>query len=117
MTTFRRLFLFGDVTWDFVSSLEPLLQISDNPLLLSFLQRTAYAIRVEVGRLPEIDRRGLQVPSFTSFADLLAVVKASRPAHPALEKALTCTNHFAQFLRSVTKTEIVSNMLMLLQSS
>lgn len=91
-----RVYLFGDQTNSFDAGLRRLLQIKDNGSLTSFLERTRYALQLEIGHLPVFERQ--LFPRFTSVLDLLARYRESGN-HPALESTFTCIHQLAAFIR------------------
>ncbi|RDW76453.1 uncharacterized protein DSM5745_06445 [Aspergillus mulundensis] len=103
MANKTQIILFGDLTCDAVTALRSLVNIKDNPLLVSFFERVAFALRAEIGSLPYLQRDGFV--GFTHFAELLTKTRKStaRP-HPAIEKALVCTYQLACFINHYSAT-------------
>lgn len=96
MSALMQVLLFEDQTNDFDAGLRRLSQCKDNELLISFLERCHYVLRLEIGRLPMAERE--LFPRFTSLLDLLARYRKSAN-NPALEDALTCIHQIACFIR------------------
>ncbi|ORY07765.1 hypothetical protein BCR34DRAFT_603760 [Clohesyomyces aquaticus] len=88
--------LFGDQTTPFQASLKRLLSIKHNGILITFFERVYYALRVEIGRLPNSLQE--QFPRFTSLLDLLARCGEFKIKNPALESAFHTLNQFASFI-------------------
>ena len=88
--------VFGDQTNDFDAGLRRLSQFKDNGMLISFLERCHYFLRLEIGRLAMEERE--LFPRFSSILDLLARYRKSAN-NPALEDALTCIHQIAYFIR------------------
>jgi naphtho-gamma-pyrone polyketide synthase len=91
-----QIFVFGDQTHSFESGLRWLFQRKDNVLLLSFFERTHYALRLEISKLG-VHERDL-FPRFTSLVDLLANYRKSTN-NPALESAFTTIHQIGCFIR------------------
>lgn len=91
-------YLFGDQTSPFRDDLGALLLVGGNPILNTFLDQAALALRLEIQTLSWSQRD--HFPSFCNFLDLLAI-DPSKPLHPALQLALSSVHHFALFLRYV----------------
>ncbi|KAJ0420671.1 beta-ketoacyl synthase [Aspergillus carlsbadensis] len=96
-----RLYVFGDLNYDFDTSLQALCTIRGNPLLTSFLDQAASALRREIGSLSIAQKSGL--PSFTSLSELLAKLRPSAALHPELETALISVLHFASFINHISQ--------------
>ena len=92
------IYIFGDQTNSFESDLTQLLHIKGCGLLTSFFERTHYALRLEISRLPTSRQRWF--PRFTAIIDLLAR-KSHSGSNPALELALLCLTQLARFIRYV----------------
>ncbi|KAL3478405.1 hypothetical protein BJX99DRAFT_269261 [Aspergillus californicus] len=88
-------YLFGDQTSDFEIGLRRLLQAKHHPIVLSFFQKSYYALRQEIASLSPSERSVF--PRFTSIVDLLARHCESR-GNPALESALTCIYQLGCFI-------------------
>ncbi|OJJ48520.1 hypothetical protein ASPZODRAFT_150731 [Penicilliopsis zonata CBS 506.65] len=88
-------YLFGDQTGDFDAGLRRLLEAKNNSLLTSFFQRSFFALRTEVTKLPPSQRAIF--PRFTSLVDLLARYRENGP-NPALESAFTCIYQLGCFI-------------------
>lgn len=93
-----QLILFGDLTFEFSVGLQQLATRHDNPLLVAFFEQVAYALRGELGKLSFHERKREGTLKFTNFVELLYQLKESRSSHPATEKALICSQHFARFI-------------------
>ncbi len=91
----KQILLLGDQTNSFDAGIRQLSQHKDNPLLISFLERSHYALRLEIGKLPASQRE--LFPRFTSILDLLARYR-KHGDNPALEGALTCVHQVACFI-------------------
>lgn len=96
MTPPLSLYFFGDQESQFRDNLGALLLTGGNPILNTFFDKVALAIRQEVQTLSWSQRE--QFPSFCNILDLLAI-DASKPFHPALQLALSSVYHFAAALR------------------
>jgi naphtho-gamma-pyrone polyketide synthase len=93
-----KVYVFGDQTNSFEASLRRLFQIKENPLLASFLERTHYSLRLEIGHLSASEREFF--PRFTSLGDLLARYCESGN-NPALESAFTTINQLGFFIKYI----------------
>jgi hypothetical protein len=102
MSSHYQVFVFGDLTCDFDAGLQRLAGFKDNPLLTSFFERVAFALRAEIGTLSFHEREREGFVKFTTLVELLAKLRVASSPHPALEKALTCVHQFACFIRCVT---------------
>lgn len=88
---------FGDQIADLNESLRRVHQSKDGTVLVqSFLESSASALREEVGALPRVLRD--RIPSFTSIFDLVERHVRSGAPNPALENALLCVCHLANFI-------------------
>ncbi|MCJ1465252.1 hypothetical protein MMC07_003868 [Pseudocyphellaria aurata] len=88
---------FGDQIADLAGSLRKVHQSRDGTVLVqSFLESSARALREEVGALPRALRD--RIPSFTSIFDLVERHIRSEKRNPALENALLCVCHLANFI-------------------
>lgn len=88
---------FGDQIADLNDSLRRLHQSKEGTVLVqSFLETSASALRDEVGALPRVLRD--RIPSFTSIFDLVERHVRSGVSNPALENALLCVCHLANFI-------------------
>ncbi|CAK3990765.1 polyketide synthase [Lecanosticta acicola] len=90
-----QLLVFGDQTAGFNASLRRLINIKHKSLLTSFLQRSHFALKHAIGRLPEEQRSDF--PNTASLPDLLADYALSVP-HPALESAFHSMNQLGSFI-------------------
>lgn len=91
------LILFGDQIADLNQSLRRVHQSKDGTVLVqSFLETSASALREEIGALPRALRD--RIPSFTSIFDLVERHVRSGVPNPALENALLCVCHLANFI-------------------
>ena len=89
--------LFGDQIADLNDSLRRVHQSKDGTVLVqSFLESSASALREEVGALPRVLRD--RIPAFTSIFDLVERHVRSGVPNPALENALLCVCHLANFI-------------------
>ena len=93
-----QILLFGDLTFDFATGLQDLSTRKNNPLLTTFFEQVAFALRLELGNLSFHEREHEGILKFTTFVELLSKVKETPDSHPATEKALTCAHHFARFI-------------------
>ena len=89
-------YVFGDSTFDYGKALCDLVHLNSDPLVISFFEKTYYALRAEIGVLPEPQRRVFQ--QFANFSEL-AAQSLSGSLHPSLEEALTCAYQLASFIR------------------
>lgn len=91
------LVLFGDQIADLNGSLRRVHQRKNGTVLVqSFLESSASTLREEVGALPRVLRD--RIPSFTSIFDLVERHVRSEEPNPALENALLCVCHLANFI-------------------
>ena len=90
------IYVFGDETFDYREELSNLLYHNDDPSLVSFFEKTYYALRAEIGRLPQ-----RQLQHFLRFANFAELVTQSLTGsvHPGLDQALACAYQLAGFLR------------------
>ena len=96
MDRMTQIYVFGDQTSDFDAGLRRLLSIKNNGLLTAFFEQLHYSLKVEIGRLPGLERE--QFPRFTNFIDLLARYRESGN-NPALESTFTCAHQLASFIK------------------
>jgi len=98
----RRVYLLGDQTFDYASSLASLFR-SDNPHLIRLFRECYAALRVGLGRLPlhTCD----STPKITSLADLLTR-KQDGCISPALDQVLSLVHLFASFIWCVSLVTI-----------
>ncbi|THC96716.1 hypothetical protein EYZ11_003822 [Aspergillus tanneri] len=89
-------FIFGDQTVPFETTLHTLLQVKDDPILTAFFDRVGYHLRRYVGTLPIHQQNWF--PCFTTLVDLFAQHEKSH-ACPALKFSLLCTTQIAQYMR------------------
>ena len=89
-------YFFGDQTNSFESELTQLLHVKGCEVLSSFVERSQYALRLEISKLPVSQQEWF--PRFTSLIDLLAR-KSDSGSNPALELALMCASQLACFIR------------------
>jgi hypothetical protein len=97
MTDTMRLFLFGDLTVPFEEVLRDLLYTKDLPILKSFFEKAAFALREEISGLPSPQQA--QLPRFTTLVDLLPQLQGGKPGVPALNFALLCLYEIGIFIR------------------
>lgn len=99
--------VFGDLNHDFDTNLRILCGLHDNPLLKSFFERTAFALRAQIGSLSPAKRA--LFPKFTTLSELHAKVRVADVVHPALQKALVLVMQFGLFIRYVTHLSFPPN--------
>lgn len=88
---------FGDQIADLNDNLRRVHQSKDGTVLVqSFLESSTKALREEIGALPRVLRDRL--PSFTSIFDLVERHVRSGVPNLALENALLCVCHLANFI-------------------
>ncbi|KAM5493712.1 Type I Iterative PKS [Microsporum canis] len=90
------LYLFGDVTYDISTKLQPLLHSESSPLLRSFFDCACDKLRAEIGRLPAQEKEIF--PRFSSIAELLTWRGRHNRSNPPVENALTCVYQLGQFI-------------------
>ncbi|KAJ5347272.1 hypothetical protein MYU51_004319 [Penicillium brevicompactum] len=93
--------VFGDLNHDVDTNLRILCGLHDNPLLKSFFERTAFALRAQIGSLSPAKRA--LFPKFTTLSELHAKVRVADVVHPALQKALVLVMQFGLFIRRFTE--------------
>ena len=91
-------YVFGDETFDYSNDLHSLVHRDDDPLVISFFDKTYHALRAEIGSLPQLRQRDFE--RFSSFAELSAQ-RMEGVLHPALDQALSCAYQLARFIRYV----------------
>lgn len=91
-----QVFLFGDITVSFEQDLLQLLHSKDEPLLLSFFERAAFALREEIASLPAHQQTWF--PRFTTLIDMQSNIKGKKGG-PALKFALLCLCEIGLFMR------------------
>lgn len=91
------LYLFGDLTYDISTKLQPLLHSESYPLLRSFFDCVCDKLRAEIGRLPAQDKEVF--PRFSSIAELLTWRSSHSRSNPAVENALTCIYQLGEFIQ------------------
>ena len=92
----RHIYLFGDQTFDYRKELRDLVHMNSDPLVISFFEKTYYALRAEIGTLPQHQRQDLE--RFSSFSELVAH-NLSGSLHPSFDQALSCAYQLASFIR------------------
>lgn len=107
-----RILLFGDQTGDYHIIFRQVLQIKENAVLTSFLEKAYCALRDEVAQQPRAVREHIQ--DFTSIADLVARYEDSNAAkNNAIESALACLSQISCFIWQaprIQKIEICTEM-------
>ncbi|KIW01754.1 uncharacterized protein PV09_06930 [Verruconis gallopava] len=96
MTKAMRVFLFGDLNVSFEESLRELLYTKDMPVLKSFLEKVAFALREEISRMSSSWQA--LMPRFTTLIDLLPQING-KIGSPALRFALLCVAELGLFIR------------------
>ncbi|GLA36716.1 type I Iterative Polyketide synthase (PKS) [Aspergillus niger] len=96
METVAEVFIFGDQTVVFESTLHSLLHVKDNAVLTDFFDRIGFQLRRQVGNLPLHQQEWF--PYFTTLIDLLAQHENCYAA-PALKLPLLCATELGQFIR------------------
>lgn len=100
-----QLLVFGDLNYDFETSLAVLCGLQDNAQLTSFFERTAFALRAHISSLPLAKRAAF--PKFTALSELLAKVRRADVVHPALQKALILVLQFGSFIRYASRLDLL----------
>lgn len=95
MTSQRKLYLFGDQTFDVIPHLKDLVSQRSNPLVEDFLGKAYDALRIEIYQLPAQVREDL--PRFTAVEDLLLWSPGPQRCIP-LDMAVTCLYQLATFI-------------------
>lgn len=90
-----QLFVFGDQTVSFESTLHRLLHIQGQGTLTDFFERVGFHLRACVGSLPSHQQDWF--PSFTTLIDLFAQHERTYGA-PVLKFTLLCVAEIAQFI-------------------
>ena len=98
MSNQAHIYLIGDQTYDINKGLRDLLHTENDPLLTSFFEKSFYALREEIKKLPYEQRAQFQ--RFSSLTDLLTVRRAGR-LHPAFDQALASSYQLGTFIRQV----------------
>ena len=98
MGDLAHVYVFGDETFDYSKDLHCLVHQNNDPLIISFFERTFYALRAEIGSLPQHRQRDFE--RFSSFVELSAQ-KSEGLLHPSLDQALSCAYQLAHFIRHV----------------
>lgn len=98
MREIAHVYVFGDETFDYSKDLHSLVHQNDDPLVISFFEKTYHALRAEIGSLPQ--HRQHDFERFSSFAELSAQ-KMEGLLHPSLDLALSCAHQLARFIRHV----------------
>ena len=99
MGEISHVYVFGDETFDYSKDLHSLVHQNDDPLVISFFDKTYHALRAEIGSLPQ-HRQRRDFERFSSFAELSAR-KTEGLLHPSLDQALSCAYQLARFIRHV----------------
>lgn len=92
-------FVFGDQTVAFESTLHWLLHVKDDVLLKDFFDRVGFQLRRHVSSLPAHQKAWF--PLFTTLLDLFDEHERAYAA-PALKFALLCATEIGQFIRYFT---------------
>jgi hypothetical protein len=91
-----QLILLGDLTINgFYEDLRLLLHVKTDALLVSFFERTGFALRQAIGALPA--RQQDLFPRFTTLIDLVTKVGETNGTH-ILRFCLLSVHHIAQFI-------------------
>ena len=96
MAEIRHIYVFGDETFEYSKDLNQLVHEHNDPLVVAFFERAYFALRAEIGRLPQHQQKPLS--RFSSFSELSAQ-KLDSCLHPALDQALSCAHQIAHFIR------------------
>lgn len=89
--------LFDDQIADLRGNLRRLHQSRTGTVLVqSFLENASAALRDEVGKQSKSVRN--KIPSFTNIFDLVERYVGSKMSNPAIEGALLCVCHLADFI-------------------
>lgn len=96
MSEVYHIYLFGDDTFDYSKALHDLVHSNSDPLVIAFFEKTYYALRAEVGVLPQHQRQEFE--RFANFSELAAQALAGS-LHPSLHQALICAYQLASFIR------------------
>lgn len=96
MSELCHIYLFGDQTFDYSKELCHLVHLNSDPLVISFFEKTYYALRGEIGNLPQHQRQEFE--RFANFSELVAQ-KLAGSLHPSLDQALSCAYQLASFIR------------------
>ncbi|KAK1147826.1 Type I Iterative Polyketide synthase (PKS) [Aspergillus melleus] len=89
-------FVFGDQTVPFDSTLHDLLQVKDNPILIDYIEKVGYHLRRYVSSLSVYQQDWF--PSFTTLVDLFARHDKSH-ACPALKFAFVVATQIGLFIK------------------
>ncbi|RMZ77064.1 hypothetical protein DV738_g4567, partial [Chaetothyriales sp. CBS 135597] len=100
MPNTTQIYLFGDLTVPFESDLCLLLHIKDNPLLKSFFEKVAFALREEIANLSAEQQAWL--PRFTTLVDILPNLEG-KIGSPVLRFALLCIHEIGLFIKYQTE--------------
>lgn len=90
------IYLFGDQTFDCSKELRDLVRLNSEPLVISFFEKTYYALRAEIGNLPQHQRQ--QYRRFSSFSEL-AAQNCAGSLPPSLDQAMSCAYQLASFIK------------------
>lgn len=90
------IYLFGDQTFDGSKELRDLVRFNSDPLVISFFEKTYYALRAEIGNLPQHQRQ--EYGRFSSFSEL-AAQNVARSLPPSLDQAMSCAYQLASFIK------------------
>jgi naphtho-gamma-pyrone polyketide synthase len=93
------LFLFGDQTVSFETSLRQLLHVKGNGPLSVFFERIAFVLREEIAKLSAHQQDWF--PRFTTIVDLVHDVGTTQGT-PALKFPLLCLYEIGQFIKYVS---------------
>ena len=96
MSEIRHIYLFGNDSFEYGEALRDLVCSNNDPLVISFFEKTSYALRAEIGVLPRHQREEFE--RFANFAELVAHDIAGS-LHPAFGQALSCAYQLASFIR------------------
>ena len=96
MSDVKGVYVFGDQTFEYSKELRQLVHSNKDPLLISFFEQVYFALRAEIGNLPQHQRHLLG--KFANFAELAAFDRTVS-LHPSLDQALTCAYQLALFIQ------------------
>ncbi|PVI03119.1 polyketide synthase [Periconia macrospinosa] len=95
MVNQAQLYLLGDETYDFAPKLRALINAHGDPILTAFFEQSFYAIRSEIGQLPQEQRSTF--PPFRTLAELLSK-HIEGELSPAFQTALSCIYQIGSFI-------------------
>lgn len=106
MVNQAQLYLLGDESYDFAPKLRALVNAHGDPILTAFFEQSFYAIRSEIGQLPQEQRSTF--PPFRTLGELVSK-HIEGDLSPAFQTALSCIYQIGTFMKCVSLDPVKTN--------